>query len=408
VITDLAGSDEGKSNNGAYLSTAFFLRISLGLVSFILLSLGSVMIGYEGPVRILILIYGLSMLFSFHSRNSLLSSNFIVTERRAVPEVVIFSVTIVTLLFKYWMTVIKAPLYLFLCADAILILGISVIFLFIGVLGGTFPVSIRLFRWDLARNLALRALPLSISALLVSVFLRVDQVMLSRMMDMKAVGTYSVAVKLVEALNFVPVLAASLLLPVFARHRESRNLDSLLRITFRSTSWAALMFIAALTLFGRDLLSFLWQERFLDSLGPLLILSWSSLFVFMGTVNGAMSVAFGLQKYNLVFISVQSFLNVALNLILIPKFGVSGAAISTSITYGLGFLMMFLFPAMHFIAKQAWRDTLPLCLLVAVLLYSGTILNRWWVVVVLILVTCLLLYKSTGFIRLVQRERNGR
>ena len=410
VLTDLSGAGAESDDHRKYIATAFYLRIGLGVTAFILITITSNLAGYEASVRALILLYAVGMLFGFHTRNSLLTADFIVSERRLVPEIVIFVVTSGVLLTKYILAVSGAPLTFFVGADVVLIVGISAAFLAAGLVWGRLELAPRNFDLGLARNLAGRAMPIAISALLVSIFLRVDQVMLSRMLGMKEVGFYSVAVRLVEAANFIPVLAASLLLPVYSRFRESQRRDDLLRLSFRAAAWTALLLVAGFTLFGRDLLIFLWEDRFIASYAPLLILSWSTLFVFMGTLNGTMSVVFNLQKYNLVFIAIQSVLNVVLNWILIPVYGPAGAAISTTFTYGLGFFIMFTFPAMRFIAKQAWREALPLSAGMGLLLYGaggGPLLGRWWIVALLVPLTGLLAFRSVVLVRDIQGESAG-
>ena len=410
VISDLSAEDTRTSSMESYLATAFYLRIGLGAAAFLLVILTSALVGYENPVRGLILLYSVGMLFAFHTRNSLLATDYIVSEQRLVPELVVFTVTSAVLLGKYIFTVVRAPLAWFVGADVALAAGISLTFLLVSVARRKITLSPRYFNPDVARTLLRRALPISISALLVSIFLRVDQVMLSRMLGMKEVGLYSVAVRLVEAANFVPVLAASLLLPVYSRFRESTRRDDLLRLSFRAASWTSLLLVAGFSLFGRDLLILLWEDRFLGSLIPLQILSWSALFVFMGTLNGAMSVAFDLQKYNLAFIAIQSVLNVILNWTLIPVYGPAGAAASTTFTYGLGFVIMFAFPAMRFIAKQAWREALPLTAAVGILLFGARgepLMGRWWAAAVLIPATLLLARSSLRLVKDIQMDGAG-
>ena len=52
--------------------------------------------------------------------------------------------------------------------------------------------------------------------MVVSVYMKIDQVMLKEMLDAKAVGVYAAAVKLCEAWYFVPgVIAASLYPAIF-------------------------------------------------------------------------------------------------------------------------------------------------------------------------------------------------
>jgi len=390
AIADCAHDVEGSASPLEYLSTAFALRLALGAAACVTAVTVAWAIGYRGHTFWLMALYSISMLFSFHSRNGLLSIDFIVRERRAVPELVTFAATIGVLLVKYGMTKTEAALAWFVAADVILILGVSTILFAIARARGAPLLRLNAARRNIAHSLAKRAIPLAIGALLISIFLRVDQVMLSRLMSMADVGIYSVAVKLVESLNFVPVIAGSLLLPIYSRHLGSENQPRLFRLSFRASAWAALLLTACLTLFGEDLLRFLWQERFLESLVPMRMLVWSIPLVFLGTLNGPMVIVLGLQRYTMVFNVVQTALNIGLNLVLIPQYGLTGAALSTLASYGSGFVLMLGVPATRVLAVPAWREALPLFCFVAAMLYGRSgqpLLDRWIVLLLMLTMT---------------------
>jgi len=62
---------------------------------------------------------------------------------------------------------------------------------------------------------------------------------------------------------------------------------------------------------------------------------WSGLFVFLGLASGKWFIIEGLQRYSFYRTLFGAVANIVLNLIMIPKFGVLGAASATVISYAI-------------------------------------------------------------------------
>jgi len=60
---------------------------------------------------------------------------------------------------------------------------------------------------------------------------------------------------------------------------------------------------------------------------------WAGIFVFLGVASGKWFLIEGLQKYAFYRTLFGAVVNIVLNLIMIPKFGVLGAAWATVISY---------------------------------------------------------------------------
>ena len=67
---------------------------------------------------------------------------------------------------------------------------------------------------------------------------------------------------------------------------------------------------------------------------------WASIFVFLGVASGRWFIIENLQRFTLINTSIGAILNVGLNLIFIPKFGLIGAAYATLISYGIAAYLM--------------------------------------------------------------------
>ena len=82
--------------------------------------------------------------------------------------------------------------------------------------------SVFSIRWELATQLFKNAWPLIFSGMMVSIYMKIDLIMIKEMLDVKAVGIYAAAVKLCEVLYFLPVVVMSSLFPAIVEARKKQ------------------------------------------------------------------------------------------------------------------------------------------------------------------------------------------
>lgn len=162
---------------------------------------------------------------------------------------------------------------------------------------------------------------------------RTDRLMLGSLKDMESVGYYSVAVQMALIVNFPLLGITASIAPLIAERNADRQLElesTLIRSTLVATLVSILIF-AALVVFGKTILPFFGSE-FLTSYLPLIILAIGQLAnVAAGPVGTILTMS---HKEGWVAFAVffGAILNVILNLILIPSFGIIGAALATAIS----------------------------------------------------------------------------
>jgi len=188
--------------------------------------------------------------------------------------------------------------------------------------------------------------PLAVSALAVTTYMKIDQVMLGEMAGDKAVGIYSAAVRLSGAWYFLPVAVAGSVFPAILRTRErdSRLYYKRLQHFYDAMTWCAIAAAAGTTVLAQWMIDILYGAEY-KAAGPILMLHiWSAVFVFQGVAASQWLLAEKLQVYHLVFSGAACVVNIALNYLLIPVYGPRGAAIGTIISYGLAVIVApFLF-----------------------------------------------------------------
>jgi len=181
------------------------------------------------------------------------------------------------------------------------------------------------------------SLPLGLAGLLVAVTNRVDFLMLERMVGLEPVGLYGAAYRITGVLERLPQLVMITLYPIMAR----AALDDVpgLRVLYHRTVGAfaalALVIVAAIHWLGPWLLGRLFGREFEAADPGLQALVWSTAFLFVAIAGGHLLISAGWERVSLAAWIAGTGLNIGLNLLWIPRWGLVGAALATVCTYAV-------------------------------------------------------------------------
>jgi O-antigen/teichoic acid export membrane protein len=190
---------------------------------------------------------------------------------------------------------------------------------------------------------------------------RFDQGMLAYMVPSGAIGLYSVATSLAEKLRVIPQSVAAVFLPRLSNDWEDRKEQTpqmfrcMLIVSFGLMFIFGILGVSAILLFLR--------KSYIGSIPSFLVLL-PGIAILGGTgILSSDLLARGKPKYSIIFCYTMLAANILMNLFLIPRIGILGAALSSSITYSLGCLMALKFymresgtPFMEMVVK--WSDFL--------------------------------------------------
>jgi PST family polysaccharide transporter len=202
-------------------------------------------------------------------------------------------------------------------------------------------VATRRSSWTLNRALSHQMLttsmPLLLSTIAIAVYMRIDQVMLGSMASDKAVGIYAAAVKISEAWYFVPVAVVASAFPslVEARRHSTalyvRRLQRLLRMLATLSYAICLMG----SLLSGAIVRLVYGAGYAEAIPVLATLFWTGPVVALGIVGEKWKVIENLAWFSFFSTGLGAMVNVALNLIWIPRYGALGAAWATVVAYSL-------------------------------------------------------------------------
>ncbi|MCF7810644.1 polysaccharide biosynthesis C-terminal domain-containing protein [bacterium] len=172
---------------------------------------------------------------------------------------------------------------------------------------------------------------------------RFDFFLIDHFLTSSELGIYSIAVIIVQVLWYLPKAIAQILVPHISWGGD-KAAEELTPLLSRLGFTVAIIGGCLLSILGRPLIGLFFTNSFLPAYPiMLLLLPGAIIYSFAGMLSGDL-IGRGLPRYAM-FTSIFAFtLNVAVNLVLIPKFGLVGAAIASTITHAFsGFMFLFYF-----------------------------------------------------------------
>jgi O-antigen/teichoic acid export membrane protein len=204
------------------------------------------------------------------------------------------------------------------------------------------------FQWrfdgGLAKKLFKYSWPLMISGIMVSLYMRIDAVMLQNMKGTKVAGAYATVSMFSEAWNFIPAVIVTSLFPAILNARR----DDLGRYKKRIQNLYDLMVylsvpVAIMITFASPLIYKILKPEYAYAAPVLSVHIWSGVFVFLGAASSQYLIAENFNTLTFIRTGFGALVNIVLNIFLIPKMGMMGAAIATLIAYAsANFFIIFI------------------------------------------------------------------
>jgi O-antigen/teichoic acid export membrane protein len=164
-------------------------------------------------------------------------------------------------------------------------------------------------------------------------FNSIDMLMLGVLSDPRQVGLYSAAYRVLSQILFAYYFLTNALYPQLARQSHSERLRMLRPQILLILFGLGLIIAVSLTLVRRPLMGIVFGREFLPGTILLMLLAWAIPLDFLTSYLSNAYIAWGMEKKILVCTAIAAASNVVLNLIWIPVFGATAAAINTLISY---------------------------------------------------------------------------
>ncbi|MBL7928662.1 MAG: oligosaccharide flippase family protein [Bacteroidia bacterium] len=329
------------------LSGIIFLRIILAVIYISISLFIGLLIGYElSQLSLLLLLLFNQVLISFILYIRSNYSGLLLFKQDSIISVLdrflMICFTGYLLWFRKSATPFKIEWFIWSqTASYILTAGIAFFFL-------ARKAQLQRLTWNLPfmRMILRQSYPFALLVLIMTIYFRIDGVMIERLLPdgKEKAGIYAQAFRLLDAASMIAYLFAALLYPIFSRMiKMKEQIHELLRLSYSLLVIPAFITGLLCFFFKSEIMHLLYHEH-VDLSAPAFGLmmftfgavSTSYIYGTLLTANGSLGVLNKIAGCSL-------FLNVILNMILIPKLEVTGAAIAGLVTQYMSALLQALF-----------------------------------------------------------------
>lgn len=331
VVRDIVNNPDAKSE---ILGTSATLQLAGGLLGYILVLVSIFWLRPgDSLVKMLVAILGSAMLF----RASELAIYWFESQVRS--KYIVWVQNVSFLFFaavKAGLIIYNAPLTYFAWASLAEAMTFALLMLLIFNIYGQNLSQLK-FTMKRARILLLDSWPLLLSGMTIMIYMRIDQIMLGQILGDEAVGIYSAGIRISEVWYFIPTIIVASVFPVLleAKQHSETKYDRGLQQLYDVVVLLCVAVAVPMTFLATPILSYLYGNIYAAS-GPILAIHiWASIFVSLGIVSGQSFVAEGNQILSLQRSVLGMLVNIILNILLIPHFGLNGSVIATLISFAM-------------------------------------------------------------------------
>ena len=207
--------------------------------------------------------------------------------------------------------------------------------------------SLREWQFDrvVAKRLLSDSWPLILSSVMISISMRVDQVMIKNMLSDTELGYYAAAVRVSEAWFFIPAIICGSIYPSIINSYKNSSKDSFNRrkmILYTSLTLVGIIVSAFVTIFSDFIILSLFGSNYLSSIEVLKIVVWVGVIVCFGSAWSLVQIIMNRQKFMMFFEIMSVSLNVIFNYFLIKRYGLNGAAFSTILSVLIAYFLYYI------------------------------------------------------------------
>lgn len=331
-----------KSLTNKYLNNIFSIKLLQVSILVILIIIIVRILGY--PTQTVYVLYFITIFLIFNTFSNFFSSVFQAYEKLEYQSIATILNSLLMLIGILILINYNYTLVMFTFLYAFVAGIILIYYLFIAKNKFNFPLPKIEINWDFWKPTIKTAAQFGLIGVFITIYIWIDSVMLSFMQGNQAVGLYNAAYRIVLLLLFIPNVINLAIFPVMSRLYGSKN-NSLEKIVEKYFKFMILISIpigVAVTLLSNQIIILIFGNAFLESTPALQILVWATVFTFGSAAFIQLFQSINKQVSLTKITFIGMIINIALNLILIPKFSYIAASFDTLVTECIIFAMVLI------------------------------------------------------------------
>lgn len=319
---------KNKGKEGEIIGTALILRLISSILSIItIISIVSVIDANEPTTILVVATSCISVLFNIFDTFQMWFQSQL---KSKVTSISILIAYIVTALYKVYLLISEKSVIYFAFATTVdyVVLGALLLFAYKKYSGK--PLS---FSFTYAKKLLKKSCYFILPGLMVSIYAQTDKMMLKQIINTTEIGYYSTALSICTMWCFVlSAIIDSIYPSIVEAHDISKSeFDKRNRILYAIIFYISMTVSIFLFTFAKPIINILFGSNYAPAIGPFRIITWYTAFSYLGVAKNAWIVCNNKQKYLIYTYMAAAISNILLNLILIPLWGATGAALASLI-----------------------------------------------------------------------------
>lgn len=323
------------------IGTGFYLKIFGGLVAIASVFIISFFVTKDPFVLLLIWLFSLSFIPQAFNIIEVYFQSQVLSKKVVMAQIL---VTTVSTILKILCIILGKGIFwlIMIYIVEVLIYSFTLLYSFRKV-----GNSVRkwIFNIDKAKYLLKYSWPLMLSSVAIGIYMKIDQVMIKNILGNEQAGIYAVAVRLSEFWYFLPMIICTSLFPaIINAMKVSKELfESRMKKLYFLMFWLSFSIAFFVTIFSYGIIKILFGIPYIGAVTTLQIYVWSGVSVSLGVASSQYLLTTNQTKILFYSTLLGAIINVILNLILIPRVGINGSAISTLISYTVSTFIILMF-----------------------------------------------------------------
>lgn len=388
-------------NTEKYLNTVLATKVLFSVVAYILLVLTVNILNYPELTRQLIYVAGITMIFdNFHSvfYGVFRGRRNLVYEGIGIVGVQILTLIIGSVaLYNHW------PLIWLILAYTIPS-AVNIIYV-VWVARQRFGLRFGFyFDKHIFKTFFAFAIPLALAGLISRFYAYSDSLLMSKMLSQQELGWWSVPYKIAFAFQFIPVALSASVYPAMSALAvgEKERIGDLFVKSWRYLFTIVFPLAFGLAALAGPVMVYVYGKNYLPSAPALQILMGSLVFGFLGFITGALLNATNHQRTQTGLMALVLVINVGLNLWLLPRLGIYGAAWSALVSNlvlcggGLFFSSRYVRLDLVLLVKYFLQTFLPALVMGVIVYYLSQRVNFIITIPIGVLIYAVLLFVTGG------------
>jgi O-antigen/teichoic acid export membrane protein len=349
-----------------YFSNIVVMKFILGVVYFLICIFIGLFLGFDKDkfhIYYFLIFNQFLISFILYLRSNISGLHLFKTDSiiSVVDRILLISICSILLFSTYFQTKFNIQLFVYAQTFSYLITFIIAFYIVLKKAGGF------VFKFDYKFLFLVfkQSYPFALLVLLMSLYTRVDIVMIEKMLDNGAeqAGIYAQSYRILDAVSMFAFLFSTLLLPMFSKMiKVKEDVSQLVKLASILLIIPAFIFVIATWTYSWEFMKLLYHEHYDDTTIIFKVLIIGFLPIASNYIFGTLLTANNSLKHLNIMAVSGMLLNIALNYFLIPKYNAYGAAIASLATQIVTAIIQIVLAGILFKFKINYILIIKMCL----------------------------------------------